>query len=972
MPNETQASGSGSSHRANGGAPPAPPKLPACDRCRARKTKCDAALPACSACVKAGVECVGEDRASGQAVPRSYVWTLEQRVKELEQQCRSDQSQPTPSTALALNHEQQHRQQQLDSSLPPNTQGSIQQSQGPHQVEQSQRRQLEGQRPEPIPVSPPTSTFFMPIPQDAGGQSYGSSHADGFGNNQILSNRKDEGPNKRRRRSGEFRSSISCANRGHSSAPRSSPSPSRSSTAAFETAHSRSGRTIGRDVVAGRGSNRDRSSGGDALSAEGPVISPMDSLVAAALDHGGLEDVQVHLQRQFKEIAEVPERLESRDLFVQSENDSILRLQQDLVAYARRHANSSHLCAPSNVGRPLLARLAKRYFTWMNSTYPALHECSFALQLKNLLADEERSCPIDRFQVSMVLAISTASISRPMHRYSSELRRLAHKFWLRESGNFSSTMRGRALERLQCVLLLLQYTLLIPNAGNLWQLSGTATRLSTEMCLYDDHSSEQQAPDPLTLDVQRRVFWTCYCIDRMLATVLARPPGLPDEWITAQLPSLLEDRCITSQGIRPGPVCQLKYAHAQHVRLRLLQSEIHRTLYSARSAFATDDKEHWRWAWRTFDRLREWRDSFTYPTPFLTKEWMELQFHITTILLFRPSPRSPHHLPEGLHVALHAAAEMLRLYKVMHRDISINFAWYDVHNLFMGGLTFINSLKELGAHGVKICIPFVDVVLRIQACASVLEALSSLEGGAHQSIRNAFETVSTTIIRSLSTDPSDLASGEEEEACIWSEIAKSDDSSIQRPRMVQEEEESSPDASPISSFSPNVERLLRGGEDQHHHHLRRHPLRPSRPSEDDAARISRSTDRHFYEHDTDAASPVDLLDHPRSAELFTAGAGGGGMTSSQPRPNPSRSESFSTQEANSRTDRNRANEVVSATWGGDGGGGGGNVESRSASIHPEGMTEQDAFNLELERWFFYPLQESTNQMDPFIPLGEVL
>jgi hypothetical protein len=43
---------------------------------------------------------------------------------------------------------------------------------------------------------------------------------------------------------------------------------------------------------------------------------------------------------------------------------------------------------------------------------------------------------------------------------------------------------GRGIKKLQNILLLLQYTLLVPKAGNLGQLSGSAMRFATEMGLY--------------------------------------------------------------------------------------------------------------------------------------------------------------------------------------------------------------------------------------------------------------------------------------------------------------------------------------------------------------------------------------------------------------------------------------------------------------------------------------------------------
>ena len=57
----------------------------ACNRCRVRKNRCDQNLPACSACEKAGVKCVGFDPITKREIPRTYVYYLESRVRYLEE-----------------------------------------------------------------------------------------------------------------------------------------------------------------------------------------------------------------------------------------------------------------------------------------------------------------------------------------------------------------------------------------------------------------------------------------------------------------------------------------------------------------------------------------------------------------------------------------------------------------------------------------------------------------------------------------------------------------------------------------------------------------------------------------------------------------------------------------------------------------------------------------------------------------------
>lgn len=58
--------------------------IAACQRCRAKKVRCDQALPQCLRCVKAGHDCTLIDPATGREVARSHVQHLEARVAEFE------------------------------------------------------------------------------------------------------------------------------------------------------------------------------------------------------------------------------------------------------------------------------------------------------------------------------------------------------------------------------------------------------------------------------------------------------------------------------------------------------------------------------------------------------------------------------------------------------------------------------------------------------------------------------------------------------------------------------------------------------------------------------------------------------------------------------------------------------------------------------------------------------------------------
>ena len=77
--------------------------ISACKRCRQKKIKCSHEFPKCAACLKAKVECVSLDAATGREIPRSYIVYLENRIAELEEilQNRGDHR---SNSANATNH----------------------------------------------------------------------------------------------------------------------------------------------------------------------------------------------------------------------------------------------------------------------------------------------------------------------------------------------------------------------------------------------------------------------------------------------------------------------------------------------------------------------------------------------------------------------------------------------------------------------------------------------------------------------------------------------------------------------------------------------------------------------------------------------------------------------------------------------------------------------------------------------------
>lgn len=515
-----------------------------------------------------------------------------------------------------------------------------------------------------------------------------------------------------------------------------------------------------------------------------PSRNTIETLLASTFSGG--EDIHVSedLDNQIRRYSTNHDP-NSREAFIEREKVAIAKLGRDFLKQGRRNYARDKVTDIAAYDLDILLRLARRFITSMNSAYPVLHECQLLSRIARCRSSQKKVSLVDLFQVKMVVAISLASISRSQVSIS-EIGRIAHLFWKSATRLDTTILGGRGIERLQNILLLLQYTLLVPMAGNLWQLSGTAMRCATEMGLYAEPNPSQNF-DPLTLDLRRRLFWTCYCIDRTLATVLGRPTGIPDSWISTGPPELVEDRLVTITGIKLGPICHLKIGQRQVVRIYRLQSEIHKSLYSIGKRSEQSPEALAYWSWHMYDQLRLWRSSYCHAMPLVTKEWIELQFHLAVVLLFRPSPNRPKLSDEALHIAFHSAGEVMKLVKVMHRDSSMISLWITVQNLFMCGLVYVNSLKELSYNQreSKLCISFYEIFSQIQSCTTSLETLSAVEAGANERIRNAFEMISSSVLQTVANNAANLhrqsnASG----GCIWAQIAREEKSILERPTSI--------------------------------------------------------------------------------------------------------------------------------------------------------------------------------------------
>lgn len=230
----------------------------------------------------------------------------------------------------------------------------------------------------------------------------------------------------------------------------------------------------------------------------------------------------------------------------------------------------------------------------------------------------------------------------------------------------------------------------------------------------------------------------------------------------------MPDVQIGPHSIAGAEIDQTKLSFHHHIRLRLIQSAIYHRLFAPGSV--TQPPPTHEWFTQMDQHLGAWYAGHT-PTGkgLLTQTWMDLLVQLTRLMLWRPNPGNPNPDRDALVTALASAAYVMRNYRTMYRARAINILWLARHHLYVSGITYLNVLWMARKNGWTIVKSAVDAMLDIQACSQTLEGMCSESCGTcpvgasarhtddeaacqSTSMRDAFDTVTSAIVRQLETD----------------------------------------------------------------------------------------------------------------------------------------------------------------------------------------------------------------------------
>ncbi|CAN9206988.1 unnamed protein product [Alternaria alternata] len=398
-------------------------------------------------------------------------------------------------------------------------------------------------------------------------------------------------------------------------------------------------------------------------------------------------------------------------------------------------------------------QLAQVYFETIQPQYPFLHEGSFRAALDRIYRN---GAPVDfggnddgciYFQSYMVLAISATVLKWRTKRHIP-----GESYCLSALRYLDCIRLGTSIEGLQCMLLLLLFTMYSPHMQlNVWNLNYQCLAAVIDLGLQR-HVAISAGISQLEQDMRTRIFWTVFTIDRTIATMMGRPIGLRDEACELRLPQVPTDVELTTHPDHANGRSHSMTVSIHLFKLAKLNSEIKYVANSVVRDVPTYAYPAMRdvsaWQSSMMQQLDDWLASIPQiqlPNDYITLI-CQLRCFSVKMLLLRPSPAIPS--PTGaVLTACHASArQSLRLYEQLYKSDLIAYDWMTLHGVVYSTITALYCTRAVREIAQRVSPE--DLMEDMSVSLSILSATGEHWSGAKRA-RDILEDLGKLTIRLL-------------------------------------------------------------------------------------------------------------------------------------------------------------------------------------------------------------------------------
>jgi len=340
-------------------------------------------------------------------------------------------------------------------------------------------------------------------------------------------------------------------------------------------------------------------------------------------------------------------------------------------------------------------RILDAYFTRAHLRYPFLDRSDILERHANRFS-QTNVTPQDQygtFKIYMIYAIG-ATMLRLTEKYDYTA---PENFFMTALQYISAARESHSVHNIEAMTLLVLYNLRSPSNSGIWYMIGLAIRTCIDLGLHRE-AYYCNLP-PYEGQLRRRLFWTVYFLERVIAVSLGRPYSIADRDIDATMPLEIDDtvrddgliaRTLavslspTFQASRPSSNITLGI---QCFRLKRLESHIQETIYRVDRPIASLVSE----INPILKMLEGWHRALPPSTPYEV-DYLGMHYYKAVRLLLQPFLTFLPPTDSRIALCLQASGQLCQIFKRLHQRDSYGHSFIGLHSVFIAGVTICYCL----------------------------------------------------------------------------------------------------------------------------------------------------------------------------------------------------------------------------------------------------------------------------------------
>ncbi|KAH4059739.1 hypothetical protein HBI65_227790 [Parastagonospora nodorum] len=311
-----------------------------------------------------------------------------------------------------------------------------------------------------------------------------------------------------------------------------------------------------------------------------------------------------------------------------------------------------------------------------------------------------------------------------------------------------------------------------PYGAGAWSQVRYATSVCIEMGLHRKRSTVASSEQRRDAEIRRRVFWSCYCLDRMTSIVLGRAFAIADRDINVELPSTnSEFWSLTHQeASQPNEEHWSNIQPFIHIiKLDRIQSRIHKAVFRIdRDVFNSSPEQRAKLD-RKMAKIRQDLDNWVQTAPKTPKKenkitWMYdpesayldardfygVQYHKAVLFLYTVFLPTLDTSDPRFITCTRSAACACNAYKRLSQNGTLTYTMISLHSCFVAGLTLVYCIwrdRSLFSY---------DALEATRACSQIMTIFGEKWPGAIK-YRDIFDALSGSLFK-LTIQPASTTS----------------------------------------------------------------------------------------------------------------------------------------------------------------------------------------------------------------------